>query len=178
MRILKLSLIVTAMLSLYPTASQAETEVFPVLNGSNLEGKKYEIPKSLEGKYNIVFIAFKREHQILINSWIPLTKSIIKKYPESKYYEIPFLNEGYQLFRGIIDGGMRSGIKDKKDREATITVYDSKTKFMESLDIKDDKNIHVFVLNKQGNILWRAIGAVNENDKKELNNLFEKLYKK
>lgn len=178
MRILKLSLIVTAMLSLYTFTSQAKTENFPVLNGSSLEGKKYVIPKSLEGKYNIVFIAFKREHQILINSWIPLVKSITRKYSDSKYYEIPILSESYQLFKGIIDGGMRSGIADKKAREATITVYDSKTKFMESLDIKDDENIHIFVLNKQGNILWRAIGAVNENDTKELNDLFEKLYRK
>ena len=177
MKTLKIILVLTA-LSLYSVEGMAKNMgSFSKLRGSNLEGKKYDIPKSFEGKYNIVFVAFQRQQQVLINSWLPLVKSVTEKYPDTKYYELPVLNEGYKFFSGMIDGGMRSGIPDKKARESTITVYGPKSKFMKEMKIKDDKNIHIFVLDNKGEIIWRSIGAMNDETKKEATDLFTKLYK-
>ncbi len=38
--------------------------VFPFVRGENLEGPTFTLPADLEGAYNLLFIAFRREQQI------------------------------------------------------------------------------------------------------------------
>ena len=141
---------------------------FPSIQGSNLEGKKYNLPQDLEGKFNLVLVAFKREQQKVIDTWIPLAKKINRVHKDFKFYEIPVLSQNYKWVQGFIDGGMRSGIADKKAREVTITAYIPRDKFFKDLSIANDDNIHLYLLDNQGLILWQAEGPLTEKYKQEL----------
>jgi hypothetical protein len=96
---------------------------FPIVRGENLEGRTFTLPTDLGGTYNLLFIAFKREQQFDIDSWLPLAKQLEKEYPALAYYELPTIYRGHSLFRWWLNTGMRMGIPDKKAREVTITLY-------------------------------------------------------
>ena len=62
---------------------------------NNLEKKKYIVPQDLEGKINIVTVAFQQWHQGLVNTWVPFLEEIKQKYPQIYFYEFPTINRGY-----------------------------------------------------------------------------------
>ena len=122
---------------------------FPQLRGRNLEGEEKNIPEDLGGA--ILILAFKQSQQSDIDSWRPSLK-------DHSVYEIPIINSAYRPMRRFIDGGMRSGISDKKIRENTITVYMRKKRLLELLDISDE-HIHLYLVDENGEIKWRSEGA-------------------
>ncbi|MEK7431844.1 MAG: hypothetical protein AABZ74_01825 [Cyanobacteriota bacterium] len=148
--------------SLYNLSSYAENKnQFPKISGKNLENKEYNLPSGFEGKINLVFIAFLRDQQKDIDKWLPLAKTLSKKYETLRYYELHVLNETYA--RWFIDAGMKAGISDKSQREKTITIYTNKKKFLESLDISNEKEIQILLLDSNGKIIWSDKGDFSKN---------------
>ena len=45
---------------------------FPTVAGKNLERNSFHLPRDLDGKLNVLLIAFQRWHQSLVDTWIPL----------------------------------------------------------------------------------------------------------
>ena len=138
--------------------------IFPKVTGQNLEFKTYELPHNLEGELNLVIIPFRRWDQNLVDEWSFYLNSLEEKYSYFRYYEVPALNIGYKLMRFMIDGGMRSGIPDRTVRERTITLYINKTPFKKKLKILSEDTIYLFLMNKNGEIIWRS-EARFDNDK-------------
>jgi len=83
---------------------------------------------------------------------------MIGKNTELRFYELPVLNVAYSPFRWWIDGGMRAGITNHEARERTITVYTNKGDFEKRLDIPNEETIHIFLVSREGRILWRDQG--------------------
>ena len=132
---------------------------FPEVSGSNLEGRKYDLPKDFEGELNMVALAFFGNHQALVNTWTPLASRLTRAYPKLHFYEIPTLTKENGIFRGFIDGGMRSGIPDKAAREATITLYLDRAAFLKTAGLPNDRTIYVLLVDRKGKIHWRGDGA-------------------
>lgn len=132
--------------------------LFPTVKGSSLAGRDYVLPADLEGKGRVVIVAFKRDQQLLVNTWVPIVQELLRVHADLRYYELPTMSSGYKLMRPVIDGGMRSGIKDPAAREATITLYINKSKFMKSLEIKTDETIQTLLLDANGYVRFRAEG--------------------
>ncbi len=140
-----------------------ETEaLFPTVEAANLEGRKYTLPKDFEGERNILTIAFQREQQSDIDTWVPLVKELTGKNSSLHYYELPTIGKFAGMFRGMINGGMRKGIPDLDARKATITLYLDKAAFRKSLQLPDEKKIYVLVVDRQGKILWRNEGVFSK----------------
>ena len=132
---------------------------FPRVAGSNLEGWKFTLPFDLEGKLNVVVIAFRRQQQADVDTWMPFLGKMGAAHPELRVYEIPTLARGYRLMRSFIDGGMRRGIPDAAVRAATITLYIDKAPFKRALRISDENRIHVLLVDREGRVHWRAEGT-------------------
>jgi hypothetical protein len=141
---------------------------FPTIAASNLEGKKVILPQDLEGTLNVVIIAFKREQQLLVDTWIPFLESLMDKTLDFAFYELPTIRSGIPFLRFIVDSGMRAGIPGKSARERTITIYTKKKKFRQNLDIPNEETIYIFLMNKDGQILWRSVGEFTEQKGTEL----------
>jgi hypothetical protein len=60
-----------------------------------------------------------------------------------------------------IDNGMRMGIPNPSVRARTLTFYTDLEPFMRELGINDNSNIHAFLINRDGKILWRTEGPFN-----------------
>jgi hypothetical protein len=144
------------------------TARFPVTEGKNLEGTKFTLPSGFAGKRNLVFVAFQRQQQDDVDTWVPLAKEMALQDSDLRFYEVPTLSKMNGMIRSFIDGGMKSGIPDKSTREITITVYIDKTPFRKALAIPDEKQIHALIVTQDGSILWRSSGKLNREKEEDL----------
>ena len=150
------------------TGDPATVARFPNVEGKNLEGTAFKLPSGFAGKRNLVFVAFQREQQDEVDTWVPLAKELTDLDKNLRYYEVPTLSRMNGLIRSFIDGGMKAGIPDKAAREATITVYIDKAPFRKALGIANESAIHTFILDRDGAILWRASGKMTKEKEADL----------
>jgi hypothetical protein len=66
------------------------------------------------------------------------------------------------ISRTFINEGMRAGIPDQKARQRTITFYIDTAKFMQATAIPSKNDVHIFLVDRKGNILWRTTGNFDE----------------
>ena len=144
---------------------------FPVVSGFNLNRQEFEFPRDFGGEYNLVILPFQRYHQQIVNTWIPFAQDVEASYPGFVYYELPTIYEMPVLSRTFLNEGMRAGIPDQTARERTITLYLDKQAFKTALDIPTEDDIYLFLVNRDGEILWRNTGmytAEKANDLRQL----------
>ena len=132
------------------------------MTGSNLNKEEKVIPRDLDGELNVVIVAYQQWHQRLVNSWVPLLQEFEAKYPDFEYYELPTIRRMNFVYRRFIDGGMRAGIPSTETRCRTITLYIDKKPFNDKLGISSEDDIHIFLIRRDGEILWRGEGPVTE----------------
>ncbi len=139
--------------------AQDSRPLFPTIQGRNLEMRELELPADFAGARNVVLVAFKQRQQRDVNTWLPALGAMRQAAGNVEVYEIPTLHRGWTPLRGWIDGGMRSGIPDRSTREATITVYINKGPFKAALGITSESRIHVLLLDGDGRVVHRELGA-------------------
>ncbi|MCB2212574.1 hypothetical protein KQI52_10720 [bacterium] len=133
--------------------------LFPTVIGKNLHGDRFTLPEGFTGSINIVLVAFQREQQPEVDTWLPLVKELEAETPELvRYWELPTISSGYKWMSFIIDNGMRSGIPDSTARERTITLYIDRSPMLEALEIPNTEEIEVYVLDANGYVRWRDRG--------------------
>ncbi len=141
----------------------ADSARFPVVMSANLEGRTFTLPRDFEGELNVVFVAFERQQQRDVDSWVPFVKSLLARTPDAEYYEIPTIKRMVAPMRWMINRGMRGGIDDLGARERTITLYLDKEPFKRTLGIATEQEIHVLVVDRAGRVRWRTAGAFSED---------------
>ena len=140
-------------------AANAYSAVFPPVTGQNLNGRTFHLPGDFQAPASFVYIAFVRGQQAQVDSWKSAIADARRRFPAIGEYEVPTLSKSNALFRGFIDGGMRSGIRDDATRNVTITLYIDKRPFDASLGIGSEDEIAVLLVKPDGTVLWRASGA-------------------
>jgi hypothetical protein len=146
---------------------------FPSVEGRNLEGERFALPTDFKGELNAVLIAFKREQQRDVDSWMPFLKTLTDAMSDVRIYELPTLGRGYRLIRSFIDGGMRGGIPDPAVRAGTVTLYIDKEEFRRALQLRDEDRIYVLLVDREGRVHWRAEGAFDAESGAELKRRLE-----
>jgi hypothetical protein len=125
-------------------------------------------PEDFAGEVNLVFIAFQRWHQDLIDEWVPFVAQLAEKFPELHYYEFPTLPNKGVFYRTFLNEGMRAGIPDPATRARTITLYLDIGAFRKALDIQHERSMWVYLFDKSGEVLWRAEGKITQNHREAL----------
>jgi hypothetical protein len=145
--------------------------VFPVVEGRNLEGRALALPADFTAEMNIVVIAFRREQQADVDTWMPALRALASHDTTLAVYELPTIERRFRLMRSFIDGGMRRGIPDAAVRAATITLYIDKGPFKRSLGIANEGAIQVLLVDRAGVVHWRAVGRYTSDAVAELTEL-------
>ncbi len=148
---------------------------FPVVSGSNLMREEFEFPRDFEGEYNLLIIPFQQIQQRDVNTWLPAAQELERRFPGLIYYELPTIYRLPTISRTFINEGMRAGIPDQTSRERTITFYLDKTQFKQSLAINTEQTIHLFLVDRQGAILWREEGVFDQDKVQSLIDKLEEL---
>lgn len=148
---------------------------FPEVVGINLEGDEVALPAGFEGTLNLVAIAYEREQQPDVDTWIPAAEQIAKSDPRVRFYEVPAINESNPLFRLWVNNGMRSGITDPAARRRTVTIYVDRVHFNRGLAIPDMSSIQVLLLDNAGRVLWRTPGPLSDHSLASLSRVLVRL---
>lgn len=141
---------------------------FPEVKGSNLAGKEYVLPADFEGELNIAAVAFQMWHQDEVNTWMPLFEQLEHQVPGLRAYELPVIRSMNRVSQWMIDQGMRGGIPDLATRSRTITLYTDKERFRQALELSNENHIHVLLVDRHGEVLWRTEGAYGPDTAREL----------
>jgi len=129
---------------------------FPEVVAESLAGTQESIPDSARGKITLVAVAFLRESQAQLDSWLEPFIERFGSRNDFMFYEVPMISAGYKFMRFMIDGGMRAGIPNKKHRHV-VTMYGDVEKYKNALNI-DPRFGHAFVLDRSGTIRWQGTG--------------------
>jgi hypothetical protein len=135
---------------------------FPIVTGDNLNGKTIHIPSQLKGKLNVLLVPFQMWQQDQVNSWVPFLEQLMNETPEFDFYELPTIRKMNFIARRIIDGGMRGGIPSKETRARTVTLYIDKIQFKKALGIPTESTLYLYLVDKEGTILWEASGELSD----------------
>jgi hypothetical protein len=133
--------------------------MFPGVRARNLEGLDVELPGGFAGERNVVAIAFQRNHQSLVDSWVPWFEEHAAADPGLRFYEVPTIGRMWAPVRNFIDGGMASAIRVPEILQRTLTVYGDVNRITRPLGIDDRSTIAVVLVESAGQVLWHGQGA-------------------
>ncbi len=141
---------------------------FPPVTANNLNKEPVAFPHGLNGERNLVIVAFQRDQQKDVDTWLAVLPAIAASHPKFAYYEVPTIDKLNPMVRWFIDRGMRGGIPDKAQRARTVTFYIDKKPFRSALGIEDENQIHLFLIDRAGKVLWRAKGVATAEARESL----------
>lgn len=130
---------------------------FPTLRARALLGKPVRVPDALRGPLVVLVVAFRREQQALVDSWVPFLRELEAR-SGVRAYELPTISRRWLPLRPVIDGGMAGGIKDPVARNRTLTVYGDVGAIVRDLGVDSTDTIALFLVTPEGRIHWRARG--------------------
>ena len=132
---------------------------FPPLQARNLEGAVLDLPEALAGDPSVVIVAFERQQQDDVDSWLPWLDGLRRRLPGLEVYELPAIKRRWLPARAFIDGGMRAGIPDPGTRRRTLTVYTDTGALSRALRIDSTDRIALFVVSREGIVVWSGSAA-------------------
>jgi hypothetical protein len=132
---------------------------FPRLATRDLDGREVALPAGLPGEWTVVIVAFLREQQGLVGSWVPWLEQRAAADPRLGFAELPAIGLQWQPARPVIDGGMAAAIHDQKTRRRTLTVYTDIRRVTVPLHILDRSTIWLFLVDRAGRVRWRGSGG-------------------
>ena len=143
-------------------------DVFPRITGRALSGVKVTLPDATRGRVALVSVAFVREAQSMLDSWMRPYAEAYTGQEGYVAYELPVI-EGWhwRLLSGMIDGGMRAGIPVEQ-HDYVVTYYGDATVFKEALSIEDTSYAYVYLLGRSGAIRWQNRGYATDSTVEEL----------
>ena len=141
---------------------------FPHLAARDLEGRSLELPDAFSGTSNLVIVAFRREQQAMVDSWVAWWETIAAEHPSLRCYEIPVIATRWSPARPVIDGGMAQAVRAQEARRRTLTVYTDVRRVTDALAIDATDTVTVLLVDADGRLRWRTTGPVSEHSGSEL----------
>jgi ATP synthase subunit 10 len=136
---------------------------FPHLAARDLEGRARELPRDFSGAANLVIVAFRRQQQSMVDSWVAWFEAIAPEYPALRCYEVPVIATRWSPARPVIDGGMAQAVRAQEARRRTLTAYTDVRRVTDALAIDDTDTVTVLLIDADGRLRWRTSGPVTEH---------------
>ena len=131
---------------------------FPVIAAESLRGRSVKMPEQFKGARNLVLVAYQREQQADVDTWLAVIDSVTAGATDFAYYEIPTISSSAKWMRAMIDGGMKQGIPDRAQRDRTITLYLDVDWFRGQIGTAGNDGIAALLVDRAGNISARWYG--------------------
>lgn len=135
------------------------TVEFPSVPARDLEGLEVRLPEPFSGERNVVIVAFRRNHQSLVDSWVPWLDQRSAGDPGLRYFELPTIARMWAPARNVIDGGMAAAIGDPVVLRRTLTVYGDVSRLTGPLGLVDRSTIALVLVDGHGLVQWSGTGG-------------------
>jgi hypothetical protein len=148
------------------TGQPAPLGRMPTVTAESLSEKPITVPAQLPAERTLVLIAFEREQQTVLNTWMAGLNLTDNKLP---WIEAPVIGKGYGLIRSFINGGMRRGIQDTALRDRTVTLFTDPAALRKDMGLTGDgKTVWVTVVDRAGLVHAKAEGVYSADKAKPL----------
>ncbi|HEX4067846.1 MAG TPA: hypothetical protein VHZ09_17630 [Acidobacteriaceae bacterium] len=163
-------LIALLLFSLLPVldAAQPKTPVFPPVTAYALDKQKVDIPSGLEGQTDLLLVSFETEQQKDIDSWLPAGQALQHSSFQFHYYELPVFGRENFIFRWWDTSSLRTDETDPEAMHWIVPLFVDRHKFLQDLQIPNEKQVVALLVNRQGQILWRASGPMTPDKRASL----------
>ena len=141
---------------------------FPNVAARNLQGFDVTLPDAFDGERNVVLIAFQRNHQDLVDSWVSWLERRAGTDPGLRFYEVPTIGRIWAPVRNFIDGGMAASIREPAILQRTLTVYGDVNRLARPLGIEDRSTISILLVERPGRVRWQATGGFDPDAARDL----------
>lgn len=149
--------------------SQAQkAATFPVVTGYSLDKQKVTFPGDMEGQTNLLLISFAPEQQKQIESWLPAAQALQHASFQFHWYQLPISNKENFIFRWWETSSIHSDQTDPETWHWVVPLFVDRHKFRQDLNIPNVKQVVVMLVNRQGQILWRASGPMTPDKRASL----------
>ena len=140
------------------TPPSGTSDRFARMAARDLERRPRSLPEAFTGRWNLVLVAFRREHQSDVDTWTSWQSTVGEEHREFECYEVPVLAVRWLPMRRAIDGGMAYAVGDAAIKQRTMTVYTNVARAAHALDIDDTSVITALLVDGTGTIRWRTTG--------------------
>ena len=149
---------------------------FPNIEARSLEGLNVQLPQAFADDRNVVIVAFQREHQGLVDSWVPWLEEQAIADSSLRFYELPVIGRIWAPVRKFIDGGMAASIRVPEILQRTFTIYGDVGRITEPLQITDRSTIWLLVVDASGTVHYKTTGGFTSHNAKALATVLTSLH--
>jgi hypothetical protein len=128
------------------------------MGGRDLEGRFMDLPHDLGGVFNLLVLTFDDGQQEDVAEWMEAVEPLRAGAPFMTAYELPILSSALVLAQPWIDRGLAESARDSSTRDRTVTVYVNKRAFVRRAGLAGTDSVQVLLLDRDGDIIWRAHG--------------------
>ncbi len=134
---------------------------FPEIRGTTLEGTQVSIPRDLPAEWNLLVVSFHDAQDMLADLWVSLARRIAASSGDRlAALELPVLGRSPRLLRPIIRDTLDAQMDDADERARTMPIHADRKAFSRRLGLRNDDNVYVFLVARDGRIRWRGAGAL------------------
>jgi hypothetical protein len=138
--------------------AQPDPVRFPTFSTEALDRSRVVLPDSAKGSVTVVCLAFRRQDQSQISTWLGPVEREFGGRPGFRFYEVPMMGTSIRgAARWFINTAMAAVIPRAK-RRWFAPYYGDFRPIANELGITDRTRIHLFVLDRDGFIRHRASG--------------------
>ncbi|MFM8304678.1 MAG: hypothetical protein ACKOA9_10335 [Actinomycetota bacterium] len=116
----------------------------------------------------MLLVAFRRQQQVMVDSWTAWLDARCARDPGLRYYEVPTIGVLWSPMRPFIDGGMARAIPDRTVRARTLTAYTDVQRVRAALGLVSTGTIAVVLVDRAGCVRWQGRGGFSERTAAEL----------
>ncbi len=131
----------------------------------NLNEEDVKLPTDLPSERTLLILAFQREQQDNIDTWI---NGMALRQSNLPWLELPVIDNPGLLGRWFINSGMRNGIPDTDMRSHVVSLYTDKAAFLSALGIVDEKYCYALVVDRSGRVLENVRGDYTAEGAKKI----------
>jgi hypothetical protein len=155
--------------SVVAPAGVAQTRgTLPPLTGYNLNKQKVRLPKGMAGQEDLLLISFAPEQQKDVDSWLEAGQALQHASFQFHYYELPVEGRENFVFRWWDTSSLRSNETDPQSWPWIVPLFVDRGKLMRELEIPNAQQVVALLVNRQGQILWRASGPMTPDKRAAL----------
>jgi len=141
---------------------------FPCVEARSLAGERFAVPDELPGRLRLLAVAFRREQQAQVDSWLDWLLDLEARGDGLSVFELPVLSVVFAPARRLIDGGMARGVGTDAARARTLTVYGDVRGVVRALGLAGTDTIALVLVDRSGTILAQELGGFDESAARRL----------
>jgi len=154
------------------TAFTARAQNFPNLTATSLENKTVSIPQSTKGKYTIVGLVYSQKATEVLAPWFQNVYNYFIADPDYdlNVFFVPMLGGVKEAAAGALEKELKKGTPPELYKH--VLIYKGDVGSYKSALKMDQKDIpYIFVLDKQGKIVYQTSGAYSDEKIEKMDEL-------